>query len=370
MLKKNILKLIRIISDFFQAELNYRTKPRVLQLPITSKCNSRCVTCNVWKNKTPIDIEPDKLKDILGDPYFNEVTTVGINGGEPTLHLRFEDVVNAVLSLPKIKNIHLISNAILTKRLLSLMKSCKQLCSASGCVFNYTISIDGISQTHNTVRGVSTAFNKTIESLEEIMKDKNSYCDNIDIGCTISKYNVYNLVEFETYFSNYEININYHLAVPNKRIGTFYNADYSVLSDKRAKLMAEEFFLVKYKEANQIKNKIKYFMNFYYLNKGGKGRLATCHYLHQDITIDEKLDVFLCATASDKIGNLTVNTFNSLIKSGKVNEIEKNISELCDTCIHYCDFPSLKGLFIMFKYFIANRIRYMFLIKNLSKWLE
>lgn len=368
-MSREMISILSIISkNFIQSKLKIRTKPKVLQLPITGKCNSRCVTCNVWKNKAPVDIDPDDLKNILKQEYFNEVMTVGLNGGEPTLHRGFKDVLDAVLILPKIRVVHLISNAMLSARLLDMLEYSKLQCSQKGVVFNYTISIDGVNQVHNIVRGIPTAFQKTMTSLESILKDQKKYCDNIYIGCTISKYNVYYLAEVDIYFTRYNIPISYHLAVPNKRIGTFNEADYSVLSDPRAKLMAEEFFLGRYPvETNKVL-KLRYFMNYFYLKNGGKNRLATCAYLHRDVTIDEHLNTYLCATASDKIGNLKENTFEELIKKGAVKEIEQRISKQCDTCIHYVDYPSLRGLFIFLKYYINDRINWNIKFKYLAKW--
>lgn len=360
--------LIMISKNFLQDKLKYRTKPSTIQLPITGKCNSRCVTCNVWKNKAPVDLDPDELRKVLKQSYFNEVMTVGLNGGEPTLHRRFREVLDAVLELPKLRVVHLISNAMLSTRLLDMLEYCKQQCSAKGVIFNYTISIDGVNKVHNEVRGLPTAFERTMTSLTEIIKDKEKYCNNIYIGCTISKYNVFYMAEIDSYFAKYNLPVSYHLAVPNKRIGTFNSADYSVLADPRAKLMAEEFFLSKYPiEPNKIL-KIRYFINYFYLKHGGTNRLATCGYLHRDVTIDEHLNVYLCATASDRIGNLKENTFDDLIKNGQVKMIEERTSHQCDTCIHYVDYPSLRGLFIFLKYSINDRLKWSIKFKYLAKW--
>jgi len=343
---------------FLQVKLRYRTKPKVIQLPITSKCNSRCITCNIWKNRLPIDIDAEELKKILQQTCFNKVKAVGINGGEPTLHRQYKEVINAILTLPKLQEIYLISNGLMPSKLLPMLEYGKQQAAAKGVSFNCTISIDGIDRTHNTVRGIPAAFDKTIASLCEIMNNRDKYCDNLDIGCTISKYNVYHLAEYDTYTSELNIPVYYHLAVPNKRIGTFNDCSYSVLSDKRAKLMAEEFFLTKFLHGKTLYNKMRYFMNFYYLKNDGKKRLATCNYLYRDVTVDENLNLYLCATASDCIGNLKNSDFNSFVKNGQFRKIEKQTSTCCDTCIHYAARPSLKGLFTIFIYFITQQIKW------------
>lgn len=94
--------------------LHIRRLPRVIQLPITGKCNSRCVTCNVWKHKAGIDMSAEKLRKVLQDPFFSKVHGVGINGGELTLHNDVEGIFRAVLTLPHITDISVISNGLIT----------------------------------------------------------------------------------------------------------------------------------------------------------------------------------------------------------------------------------------------------------------
>ena len=53
-----------------------RRKPKVIQMPITSRCNSRCVTCNIWKEHTKTDINPEQLKKVLSSSFFSDVIMV------------------------------------------------------------------------------------------------------------------------------------------------------------------------------------------------------------------------------------------------------------------------------------------------------
>ena len=97
-------KQIRIIIRFIKQAVNEwfpsRQKPVVIQMPITSRCNSRCATCNVWKHHQKIDIDDEYLKECLKDPFFSEVKSVGINGGEFSLVPRFKEIIDALTSLP------------------------------------------------------------------------------------------------------------------------------------------------------------------------------------------------------------------------------------------------------------------------------
>lgn len=363
-----LILLKRILIDYFRIKLKFRIKPRALQLPITSRCNSRCLTCNVWKNRDKVDINSSKLAEILSDNYFSKVQSVGINGGEPTLYNDLDGLLSALFSLPYLKSIYFISNSVNSNKLLHVLEVMKSRCSERGISFNLTVSVDGVGDVHNSVRGIPNSFKNTVNTIKEILLNTSKYCDNINLGCTVSKYNIYYLVELESYFQDYSVDLFYHLAVPNKRIGTFEDADYTVFSDERAKLMAQEFFFGKYVSTKKKSMKIVYFLNYYFLKSKVKSRLAICSYLYKDLTIDENLNLYLCATASEKIGNLNEATVGELIRSKQIKKIEADVQKQCDSCIHYCSIPNLKGLIIFLFHYGNDLIVWLVKYKIRSIW--
>lgn len=319
---------------------DYRRKPSVIQLPITSRCNSRCQTCNIWKHRNWHDIDPCNLKKVLNSSYFSEVTSVGVNGGEPSLHPSFLEVIKSLTILPKLKNIYVISNCIGSTKLLSLLEDAHKICKSNNISLNLQISIDGVKEVHNLVRGVNVSFERSIYVLNTLLSSKSRYVDNFDIGCTISKSNVDFLAEFEDFFSSYDVKVYYHLAVPNKRIGNFYDADFSVLNDEHTRQMAAEFFYARWIKSTERQEKIRNYLIYLYLVKRTTKRMFLCDFLLQDITINERLDTFLCATASEKVGNLL-----EISPTKKIyNRLTAQTRENCDSCIHYANTPNLRGI--------------------------
>lgn len=333
-------------SNYLTELLHIRRKPRILQLPITSKCNSRCLTCNIWKHRERIDIDVVELQKVLQAPFFSKVTGVGINGGEPTLHSNFVEVVKAVLTLPKLKNIYLISNCINSEKLLMYLKEIYPLCKEKNVMLHLQISIDGIGEVHNIVRGIKISFDRSIQVLQELCCHQTEYVDEFNIGCTLSKYNIDYISQIQDYFSQFDVPVYFHLAVPNKRIHNFEDAPFSVLTDKHATQMAKEFFHMRASKARSRLEKIRSCLIYLYLAGYTNKRMFLCNYLYQDITINENLDTFLCATASEKVGNLSkgVPSYNQY--NGLVYETKKH----CDTCIHYANIPNLRGLYTYFLY--------------------
>ena len=346
-------KQIRVIKHFFKLAfdelLPTRKKPIVLQMPITSRCNSRCVTCNVWRHHERADIDDVVLKKALEDPFFSQVQSVGLNGGEFSLVPRFKEVLDALTSLPRLKNVYFISNGIACQRIKEYMQYAKAFFSEKNIRVSLCISIDGYGRTHDKVRGVEGNFARSIQLIKEISMNRTLYCDQLTLGYTLSRFNVEKVSEIDSLLSEYSIPLDIHLAVPNKRIGTFSDADrYSVLSDDNARQLAAEFFFSRFLETKDLRAKARYYANYYYLCHYGKGRLSKCLFRFRDITIDENLNMSLCATASDPVGSLKEASASVIAKSLQTKkEARRLLRECCDYCIHYSYYPlTIKGRFL------------------------
>ena len=308
-------------------------------MPITSRCNSRCKTCNVWRYKKNVDIDSSLLKEVLKSSFYSEVKAVGINGGEFTLNPNFMDVFQTVLSMPSLSSIYLISNGLSPKRLFQYLQNAMELCKSKNVYLHIALSVDGVGAVHDTIRGIPNCFSKTKEILDELYHNRDKYCNNFSVICTLSKDNIAYVRETEQFFDNYDnLEVEYQLAVPNQRIRTFNDYErYYVLSCERTKRLTAEFFYERYKSSLDWRIKRQSFVIYKFLINNGVGRLCKCNYLDRDVTIDENLDLSLCATASNIVGNLRKNDSLKLMKSKIVKTERNRISKVCNKCIHYSE---------------------------------
>lgn len=350
--------------------LGIRRKPKVLQLPVTSRCNSRCVTCNVWKEKKKIDIDPALLKIIFSDEFFSEVCEVGINGGEITLVPDFIEIINAVMTLPRLKTIYLISNGLLPDKLLDLLGHTKKICDQKGVYLNITISVDGYGDVHEMIRGIPHCFIRTKKLLDMLFVSRHQYAHGVSIGCTLSQKNIPYVIQTESFLSQYPFPVQYHIAVPNKRIHTFGDAkNYYLLDDEHSRLLGAEFFYKKFTESSLSNNKYFYFSQYYFLKNKGRGRLCPCQYKYRDITIDEQNKLYLCATASEEVGDLSIENIHTVINKRRLDRIQHNTNRYCDTCVHYMDnTPTLKGMILFLREIIMTRFNWVYKFELLARW--
>ena len=60
--------------------------PKIINLPITEICDSRCIMCNIWNDKKVDEFTEESIKRMFSQDFFKEVMHIGISGGEPTLN--------------------------------------------------------------------------------------------------------------------------------------------------------------------------------------------------------------------------------------------------------------------------------------------
>lgn len=129
-----------------------RLAPRVTELPVLvlnvhSRCNCRCVMCDIWKRETSAEIKATDLERHRASLRKLGVRHVVLSGGEPLLH---SDLLS-LCSFFRQENIRL---TLLSTGLL-LLKRAEEVSSLFDDVI---ISIDGPAEVHDAVRRVNGAF--------------------------------------------------------------------------------------------------------------------------------------------------------------------------------------------------------------------
>ena len=366
MVKKNkrifrILKILKFLSTVIIKKLDGSIEkyPKVIQFPITYKCNSRCVMCNIWNMNHENEMTLNEIEKYLKDPIFKEAYSVGINGGEPSLVKELPQIAEQVLNLPKIKSLNIISNGFNKETFLVKVEKIYALCRKKSVNFHLSFSLDGYRESHDNVRGVKKAFERASKSIDYVLENKSRYCDSINIDCTIVRQNVNHLIELDTYANRKNYPMKYRLGIENKRIASDeIISDYSVLHDTKSRQPAIEFIHNRFFKAKNIVDKFKYFSLFYFLSEKNPKRLLGCMWQDEGITIDAKGNIYYCAVASKKIGSLRKQKGEAIFFDEKNIAYRKSIIEnMCQSCIHdYSGKPYIGDVLIFLKHYIFERI--------------
>ena len=318
--------------------------PLVIQFPVNDICNARCVMCNVWQRKRDAELSPAQIVQILDNPLFRNVQSVGINGGEPTLRKDLGDIVGAICeNLPSLKTISLITNGLNSKQAINNIEQVVAACSRKNVALHLMISIDGVGETHDAVRGRPGSFDNAIKVLKYAKSEK--HIAFVQIGCTVVRDNVYHLHQLHHLALEMAVPIKYRLGVPHKRlyrtvddpphrIGHHEWRDtHPFALDAEQKTHFSEFIgsLVRHYEKNEIQ-RIFYKSLMAQLNDGASRR-AGCAWQHQGVTLTSRGEIAYCAVQSKSLGSALTEDSEKLYFGNK-SYLNALIKAHCDSCAH------------------------------------
>ena len=324
--------------------------PTEIQLPITYKCNYNCVMCGMRNLIKKEDFTSKELGEILKDKLFSKVEAVGVNGGEPMMRKDiYECFVEMIDALPNLKVFNMISNAYFTDKYASELVKIKKLCQSHNIKLNLTLSVDGIGDMQNFHRGHHNGWEHTKNTFNLILSQKNLYCDDLNIICTITKYNIYDINDVDVWAKSINVPIAYNIATVNVRIDNVDKVeDFSIFNDEHARLMAQEFFFNLF---SLTKSK-RYFAIYYFIKN--RKRIANCPCMNNSwVTLTPNKQLGYCATHSNELGDAYENSAYDLFNNN-LSHLQFIKNTYCDTCSHYIYTLNREGKKEYYKELIRN----------------
>jgi polysaccharide pyruvyl transferase WcaK-like protein/MoaA/NifB/PqqE/SkfB family radical SAM enzyme len=165
-------------------------RPRFLNFQVNDICNARCVMCNIWQNKRDYEMSPEEFGRMMSDPYFSELKLVGITGGEPTLRRDLPEYYRVLAdACPKLEAGAFITHGLDTERAVAAYSQIAADYRARGLAFSGMVSIDGVGEVHDTIRGRKNAFERATRTLFEL----NAAGVSTIVCCTVVRGNVWGL---------------------------------------------------------------------------------------------------------------------------------------------------------------------------------
>jgi len=173
--------------------------PQMLPLNLTlspsPKCNSRCLTCNIWmKRENELTLQEwEKVLASLGRaPYW-----FTISGGEPLMYPHVVELAQLAYQYCRPGIINIPTNAILPT-IPERVERIARLCPESQLIIN--LSLDGVGEKHDTIRGVRGNFEKFEKRLEQLL-DLRGKLKNLTVGVhtVVSVFSVGHLEEIISY---------------------------------------------------------------------------------------------------------------------------------------------------------------------------
>jgi len=134
-------------------------KPTSAIVAVLDICDSKCVMCNIWKDGRGGEVPASYFEKLP-----EELKSVNITGGEPFLRRDLPEVIGIIKKRCHNPRIVISSNGFQTDLIIKQMKAIQEVSDRVGI----RISLDGVGEMHDKVRGVEGVFEKCMTTLKAL----------------------------------------------------------------------------------------------------------------------------------------------------------------------------------------------------------
>jgi MoaA/NifB/PqqE/SkfB family radical SAM enzyme len=134
-----------------------RVSPTHAIVAVTYRCNARCLMCDIWKRKATPEMKPADYGRL--PPGLREVN---VTGGEPLLRTDLAEVIKTLQQTCPGVRVIVSTNGLLPDALDDLLAATEEVA--------VRVSLDGIGELHDKIRGTDGAYEKALRSLEVCRK--------------------------------------------------------------------------------------------------------------------------------------------------------------------------------------------------------
>lgn len=298
-------------------------QPRNAIVAVTLNCNARCEMCDIWQNDMHGEAGPEvfaRLPSSLRD--------INISGGEPFLRSDLPDILAAIKATNSLTRLVVSTNGFQpgkTERMLpELLRVDPKLA--------VRVSIDGMYDTHDAIRGIPNGFAKCVRTLD-ICRDAG--VGDLGIGFTVLEKNVHELDAVHTFAESRKLQLSVTVALDS---AIYFGADKERMRPRSAHAVRQAFSQVidvQYRKWN-LKENFRAWFNQTLLeyHESGKRRFQ-CDGGSGFFYLDSFANVYLCHILDYKIGNLQQQTWEELWESNAAVD-GRAFAARCDRCWLIC----------------------------------
>lgn len=281
---------------------------------VTYRCNARCTMCNRYEcpSKPEEELSIETIKK-LPKMYFTNIT-----GGEPFIREDLSDIVRELYK--KSDRIVISTNGFFTDRIIKL---CEEFPNVG-----IRISIEGLEETNNKIRGLNDGFNRGYSTLKKLVEMKHP---DVGFGMTVQDANAKDLVPL--YKLSNELNMEF--ATASLHNSFYFVESKNIIHDRP--MVAKEFenLINELLNSNSPKKWFRAYFNHGLINYiYGQKRLLPCDMAFDTFFIDPYGDVMPCNGTKDKevMGNLNEQTWDELWNSEKANKVREKVKHCNRQC--------------------------------------
>lgn len=304
-------------------------RPAEATLAVTFRCNSKCIMCNIWKETDFQEVPPEVFSKLP-----SSLKTINITGGEPFMRKDLVEVLRNVHKAAPNSRIVISTNGFLTDRIVRSVEEIVKFHPKLGL----GISVDGIGEVHDRVRGVEGGFERAIETVRALKK---LGLKDLRLGMTILPENADYLLE--VYNLAKELGVEFTTTVAHNSGIYFKKTDNraSTVSDRlKADLLALER---EHLRSASPKNWFRAYHLAGITDQSIRATLETrCKAADRFFYMDPQGNIYPCIVMDRLIGNMeSVKDFESFYASKEFDSARAAARACREDCWMVCNIRSL-----------------------------
>ncbi len=202
--------------------------PLNLVLYITDYCNAKCEHCFYWKNlnKKVDELKLDELKKIIKS-LKHPLELAILTGGEPFLRKDIAEICEAFYTINDTERINIATNGFFVEKTVNLAETLmKKYPRKRLTIF---VSIDGLEDTHDRIRGIPGLFKKCVETIKKVVALQEKYEGlTVFVNTTVFSDNYKELAELNETIRSLGAIHKFNILRDNHSVG---GIDTSILND-------------------------------------------------------------------------------------------------------------------------------------------
>ena len=336
---------LRELYKVFLFELARRNKLFIRFIPfspikgcfnITDNCNSRCITCMQWKQKSYDELTTEEVSKILIQLKKLGIRSVSFTGGEPTLRRDLSEIIKKANDLD-FDNITMATNGLLStkEKAVSFLENGPR---------EITISIDGTGEVHDYVRGIKGSYERSIKTLKILteLRDSRYPYLGIRIATTLMKPTLNGITKVIDIAK--ELNVTWGMNLIDTSPFFFKGIDASGLRIDNQDLnklneLIEKLHEIKIENSGLIDSShaaLEYAKKYC---KDPKRKDIPCYLGYQTFHIGSQGEVYSGCWALPPLGSLRENTLKEIVTSEKYKKrVRDMFLKKCPGCS--CNYPT------------------------------
>lgn len=298
-------------------------RPLFLDWAVTWRCNARCIMCDTWRQEAPGPDDPrrelslEEIKHVLrrDADFLRRLRKVGLTGGEPFLRDDLVAVVRAVNRFLPGARISIVSNGLMTKRILRMLEEIRSF--LPGLIFS--VSLDGLGPVHDRVRGIEGFYEHALATITGALEMGLT----VTSGLTISHMNYDQITPVSQMLAGMGVDFSCNL---QERGANFHN-------DGSAPDLTPE-------QAASVARDLTGFSHHYYMDNvrrqlQGARRTLPCYSGFSSYFLQPNGDVAMCNLVGEPMGNLRETSFARLAAGPRAWELRDRLAGC--TCWSQCE---------------------------------